>query len=247
MCEKMISNVICRLSTFADYSMLTYNNSDVINVMKEFDQYNFAPSQVSEVSIGGLLSQRMAFSGMNNHLSVIVNEQRIDITWISEKKQGFAAEEIPEINCQSIEIIDGLQKIFKNRAPVPYRLAWFTNFVYFELSDAQKREFRSKFLKELEFYKKEETLDDMLARYAIRKNQPINGKDDKVNILTTISRWETNLGTDWAVDGYNVELDINTWQNNKVNRFTIEDITDFTRIAKKYQDTIIEEIFNEHK
>ena len=85
----------------------------------------------------------------------------------------------------------------------------------------------------------------MLARYAVRKEHSVNKKSEKINILTTVSRWESNAGNDWALDGYNVEMDINTWQYNKVNRFGEDDIVDFIRVAEEYQEEIRSEVFND--
>ena len=147
----MIANVMCRLSAFADYSILTYDSKDVTKVMNAFDKYNFAPSQIQEVSSQGFITQRMGFSDMKNHISVVINEQRMDLTRVAGDKQGFNGKDLIETNELFLEIYRVLYDIFKDRAPIPHRLAWYTNYVIFEMTDEKKKEFRDKFLKELVF------------------------------------------------------------------------------------------------
>ena len=239
----MISNVMVRLSVFADYSMLVYDRKDVVKIMECFDEYNLAPSQVMEVDLNGISVPRMMFVGLDNYFSIVIFGNRIDITRVSERKQGFDSDEIADIKTLFVKTYDRLYDIFGKRIPIPYRLAWFTNYVYFEINAEQRRAFRDRFLNRIDFFE-ENRLDDMLAKYGTRRKEKINDQDEQINVLTTLKRWEANSGIEQIADGYCMELDINTWQNNRVNRFQSKDVDVFMDIAENYQKNVKEEVFN---
>ena len=103
---------------------------------------------------------------------------------------------------------------------------WFTSYVYFEQTEEEKKKYRNKFLNELEFFK-EGRLDDINAVYAARRDIRIGEREERLNVLTTISRYLAGVGTDKEVDGFQIDYDINTWQGNRKNRFSAEEIEEF--------------------
>ena len=240
----MFSNVIYKLSAFSDYSSISYNQQDIIEIMQKFNDLNLVPSVFQEVLPNGALSKRMQFVGNNGLILFIINSGRIDIQITSEKKEGFSKDEIPNIKTKIISIYDDLYTILDKLASDPNRLAWYTSYIYFELIDLQKEQYRNRFLKDISFFN-DGRLDDMVVRYATRKETDIDALKEKINIITTINRIEDFIGPDSPVDGYKIEYDINTWQGNKKNRFTTTNVETFINISMNYQEKLNKEFIYE--
>ena len=229
----MVANIFYKLTCFADYSPLTYNKRDIINVMNAIDEFDLSPSLLQEIDGNGA-SQRMQFTGNNGGLLISVGSERIDIQLSSNRREGFTNEEVEKVQKALLYCMTKLYEVFGKRVPLPYRLAWNTAYVYFDIDQNKKEEYRDRFQVKNPFFSKN-PLEDMVVRYGARRDTVIGGRDDeKVNIITTIGRFLTSIG-DNEVDGYQIEHDINTWQMNRINRFTGNDIVEFIKKAYKIQ------------
>ena len=239
----MFSNVIYKLSTFSDYSSISYNQDDTFTFIKSLSDFNLVPSIYQEILPNGSLSRRLHFLG-NNGLLIMINSGRIDIQLTSDKKEGFDKEAISSIKEIFMKIYNCIFSLWGEIVSNPNRLAWYTSCVYFEITENQKADYRNRFLKEISFFK-EDRLDDMIVRYATRKDANIQDLNEKINIITTINRIEENLDSDAPIDGYRIDYDINTWQNNKRNRFSCENIETFMNISTDLQQKLDEEFLHE--
>lgn len=237
----MISNVVYRLSCFADYSQIKYNNNDVIEVLKAFESVELTPRAIQEILPYGEVSSRMQFAGDNGLLLISIAGERIDIHITAKEKKGFSDEEISSVESKLREYMSKILSIFGGRMPLPYRLAWFTSYVYFELTDDEKAQYRDKFLKEIDFFE-ENRLDDISVRYGARRDVDINGVKERFNVLTTIHEYVSNFGIENEINGFQIDYDINTWQGNRINRFKSEDIDSFIREACLIQKDLNKEV-----
>lgn len=237
----MVSNITYKLSCFADYSQLKYNKEDIITILKAYDNVILTPSIITEMLQNGEVSQRMQFSAQGGLLMITILSQRIDIQITSNDKNGFTDEDVSKVHANLLDNMKKILSIFGDRIADPYRLAWFTSYVYFELTDEEKTNFRNKFLNELEFFR-EGRLDDINVVYGARRNIKIADREERLNVLTTIFGYLTDVGTDEEVNGFRIDYDINTWQGNRKNRFTHKDIEEFISGSLNIQYSLNKEI-----
>lgn len=236
-----VANIIYKLSSFADYNILDYNKDDVIKILGAFDDPTLAPGIATEIRVDGLVKQRMQFTAQNGLFQMAVNSGRIDIQLVSNEKYGFLSEKLPVIKKQLTDSLVRLYEIFGSRAPIPHRLAWNTSYVYFEIDDNEKNEYRNKFLRELDFFK-ENRLDDTVIRYAGQRISAIGSTNERVNVLVTINSYVTDPGIDIEINGFKIDYDINTWQGNRRNRFEVKSFSEFVERASEIQNALNEEI-----
>lgn len=236
-----VSNIVYKLSSFADYNDLDYNKEDVIKILNSFDDPTFAPSVVSEIRADGSVKQRMQFTAQNGLFIIAINSGRIDIQRTSNEKSGFPAEKLPEVKKCLMESLTKLYDIFGSRVSIPSRLAWNTSYVYFDITDEKKEAYRNKFLKELDFFK-ENRLEDTVIRYAGQRVVSISAENERINVLATINSYISDPGTDIEVNGFRIDYDINTWQGNHRNRFEIGSFAEFVDRAIEIQSALNKEV-----
>lgn len=242
----MISNISYKLSTFADYSNISYTSENMMKVMRAFEGLELLPGIAQEISADGNTSRRIQLTSANGALTITVYSNRMDAEITSLEKTGFSENEKEKLLPELCELIICMYDEFKQIMPIPNRLAWFTSYVNFELDGEKKKKFREKFIKPTHFYESNLT-DEFMVRYAGRENVKINESEEKMNFITTISRWLTDQGTNMEVDGYRIDFDINTWQENRKNRFYNEDIKAFVEKSIAFQKCLEEDFIYEFK
>ena len=237
----MISNITYKLSTFSNYSFLSYNKNDVIKVLSVFDDPTLAPGTMQEIHFDGVVSQRMQFVAQNGLFVMVINSDRIDISLTSNEREGFSKAKIPEIVEELTKSMEKLFSVFEDRVSIPNRLAWNTSYVYFDISEDEKKLFRARFLKDLEFFENSR-LDDTVIRYAGQREAIIENQLEKINVLATINSYVTDPGTEIEINGFRIDYDINTWQGNRLNRFHSPGIKEFVDKAVLLQNELNNEI-----
>ena len=237
----LVANIMYKLLTFANYSMLSYNKEDVNKILNIFDDVTIAPFVVTETRQDGISSQRMHFVSQDGLFVVQINTDRIDISLYSNQKEGFSDEERKDAQRNLITTITNLYDIFLKRASIPHRLAWITSYVYFDINDEEIKLFRQKFLKDLDFFK-DTNVNDNIARYAKQDNIQINDNNERINILATINSYVSSNRPEFEVNGFKIDYDINTWQGNGANRFSISSIPQFIDCALIIQTELNKEI-----
>ena len=238
----MLANIQYRLSCFADYSVLSYNKEDLIAILNQFSDVVLTPSTFKEVLANGLVSQRMQFVSSNGLLSINIGAGRIDVQITSNEKSGFAREQTDDIGAKLFDYLKRLLLRLGDKVSYPNRLAWYTTYVYFDLSETDNVAFRNRFLHELEFFKNNR-LDDMIAQYGGRRVIDFSGRTEKINILTTINRYYSQaVVPNVEIEGYQIDYDINTWQGDMRNRFDLNAVNDFICKAIMLQKELDKEV-----
>lgn len=237
----MVSNITYKLSVFSDYLRFSYNKDDLISILGAFDEVPLAPAVFQEWLPNGTVSQRMQFSANNGLLLITVLTERIDIQITSNRKDGFTEPELNNVKTKLLDYMNIMLEIASNKAEKPYRLAWFTTYVYFEQSEQAKKDYRNKFLKTLDFFETN-PLNDMVVRYGAQRCVKIGDVEETLNVLLTINRHFMELGPEMRVDGYKADYDINTWQENSKNRFDVSDVKSFVEKAYSLQLELDKEV-----
>lgn len=233
------ANIYYKLSCFGDYSSITYNKSDVIRVLGEFDNPTFAPSVIQEIAPSGTVSQRMQFSTQNGLFVININSTRIDVTVTSAKKNGFSGHEKSKAKDDLYESMVKILDIINDRVDKPNRLAWNLAYTVFDLTEEEKTKYISKFLKPIDYFK-EDPLDDVLIRYSTRKEYALGDQQERINILTTIVNFISAPETVDEIKGFKIDYDINTWQDNKKSRFEPKTIKAFIEKSIEIQNKLNE-------
>lgn len=134
-------------------------------------------------------------------------------------------------------MLSTVYQVFDEVIPIANRVAWFVSYVLFEIGDNEKQEYINRFLKKPVFYQANST-DDLLVRFSGREESLIAGRKENINVITTISRLLSDPGAPVEIDGYKIDFDINTWQENRKNRFDCPNIEDFIAVAYGYQNKL---------
>lgn len=239
----MVSNITYRFSAFSDYSMITYNKDDVIRILNDFEGVNLAPAIVQEIMPLGISNQRMQFMAQNGLLLITISSERINIQITSDRKEGFTTDEISDIKDKMVSYMCKLTDIFSDRVDLPYRLAWFTSYVYFDQSEEEKKKYRDKFLREIDYFVNDR-LDDMVARYGAQRKVSISNQEELLNVIFTVNRHIQDKGTDMEVDGYKSDFDINTWQGKRISRFEKNTYKEFIEKSIEEQMKLKDEVIS---
>ena len=143
------------------------------------------------------------------------------------------------------EVLHEIYQIYKSILPQAYRMAFVSSYVYHDVVDDKKKSFRDSFLCPLECYSNEKWLADFSARYVGICEIKIKEEAERVNLVTSIEPCVTPfISNSVQIDGYKIDIDINTWQGNKINRFNPSDYKKFIDETCVKRDEIKEVIFN---
>lgn len=236
----MVSNIIYRLSLFADYTQLAYNKQDMISILNAFDN-TMIPVLFQETMGDGSTNQRMQFSTPDQTEVIKLGADRIDIQLASNTKEGFNGDHLEEIKEKLFYYYTKIHEVFHERVQMAYRLAWFTSFVFFDIGDQERQAFRDRFIKQIDFFN-QNRLEDTIVRYGAQRDADISNNMERINVIMTISRYKATFGIDNEADGYLIDYDINTWQGNRTNRFGIEAVKEFEIGALSIQNDLNKEI-----
>lgn len=219
-----------------------------MRIMEVFADKEFIPGVISEVAAGGSSSQRLQLATADRLVSMTIMSERIDIQFVSDKKNGFDSHEAAQLCSLAAEYMGKLYSAFEEVIQDSYRLAWDVNYAFFEITEAERMDFRNRFLKEIPFYRDNST-DEFVAQYVGREERNINEKAEQINVLTTITRWfpGSGAGNVASVDGYKVEFDINTHHECRKNRFSGEAFRQFIEVAVEIQRELEENFFYGYK
>lgn len=233
----MVSNISYKLSAFADYTNISCTSENIMKIISAFKGIDFLPNVISEMLSDGNVSQRIQLRIASGGLSVTILSERIDIELSSGRKEGFSADEKKSLQKELYQMLSTVYQVFDEVIPIANRVAWFVSYVLFEIGDNEKQEYINRFLKKPAFYQANST-DDLLVRFSGREESLIAGRKENINVITTISRLLSDPGAPVEIDGYKIDFDINTWQENRKNRFDCPNIEDFIAVAYGYQNKL---------
>lgn len=240
----MISHILTRLSSFADYQMLGYSNENIRLIMDSFHDVEVVPSMVPEYVHYGNPLPRIQLASLRIPFFITILTQRIDISVVAVNKDGFSEDERMQQKQNLPKYLASMLNLFSAKAPLANRLAWFNTYMYFDIDDNKKMEFKNRFLKETDFFSQHAT-DDFSARFSSREE--CVQLHEELNVLMSVNRISTYNPPNILVDGYKIDFDINTLQENQRNRFQGKDCGSFVDAASAYQDTLEGDFINEYR
>ena len=234
----MLSNVMYKFSVFGDFSQLKYSSDNMKKLLDVKAEQTLIPNVISQAGISGMVEQRMQLVSMDHTIIISVLQERIDVEIYSDKKIGFGNEHIEKIVIQLTNLMRQICLVFQERISDAARMALVTRYVYFDITDERKADFRDRFVNTLDFYNDKMT-DEFLVNIVGNITYKINNNDEVMNVVTVINRLfpSQGIGVDIPVDGYQIDFDINTMPQNKENRFKPEVYDEF---AKQFEETIVE-------
>lgn len=229
----MLSNMLYQFSIFADYS-----NLDFLKILSSFDRMPLFPNVISRSDNDGQICPGMSFGASHMPFFIRTFPDRIDVLRIAEQKEGFDAQEQGEICEQLRSTMHTIENIFSEIMQLANRMAWYTEYVYFEIDYETRIKFKKRFLKEIDFYR-EKTQPEFMVRYVGKDEKSVSGGNELINIVTSIENWQQNISPAISLsEGYKISIDINTIWENKRNRFSGQNYDDFIKVATDIQDSV---------
>ncbi len=218
----MISAVSETFSMFADFTGLGYSMKFLDPLMK-WSGEQFNPVILCEPLSNGQVIQRIGMISSDGSKKIQIMSNRIDVVLFATRKEGFNSSEL-DINAdEALQIFKKIYEIFNDIIPIANRMAYISSYVYHEIEDEEKKIYRNRFLKIPEGYSEATLTDEFSARYCSREEIQIQEYMEKLNMITNIYRLDTRmLMFPIQIDGYKIDFDINTSQENKKNRFSVE-------------------------
>ena len=242
----MMSHVLMRLSSFADYESLSYSNKNIKKIFDFFSDVELLPNIIPEISQNGKSSPRMQLKVSNFPIIITILTNRIDIDIFSNNQEGFNEEEKSNFNKEILKYMKSIVKCFSSEIQFANRLAWFVSYIYYEISEEDRLNFKNKYLNKTEFFNENET-DDFNVRYCSRRISELI--HEQFNIIMSIGRLSTISPPpqNVLIDGYKIDFDINTIHENKKNRFSEYDYDEFLKVVLKYQEELEGEFINVYR
>ena len=239
----MLSNVIYRLISFADYSNIKYSKDNLEKLLRIFNDKNYSVLPLTEERTTGEIYRGISVIGDAYRPIIYISSGRIEIVIASEKKEGFDETEKNELREQMVGYLDRLYTGYRDKIQDANRLAWVSEYVYFEISKQEMHKFRRKFQQPIDYFEEKSTIEFM-TQYVAEDMKTVASREEKLNVISNIKRWYPGQGDDFvdSVDGYSIELDINTDAENKKNRFCSKTFRDFVTVADKLQREVIGDI-----
>lgn len=245
----MLSNTVYRLVSFADYSNLNYSKDkvDLLSDVFQKEGYSIMPTQEFGPQ-GELVFQGINLLPNGDKPIIIIGSQRIDVIKGSNKREGFDESDKKQLKLEVVNCILKIYSVFSSMIQDSNRLGWISEYAYFDISEMDMYEFRSRFLKEFDCFKNSFTTE-FSAKYAGVEQHKIGKCMEKLNVVSTIRRWFPGQGVGFvaSVDGFGIEIDINTVVSNKKNRFFGDSYGQFIEIADSIQRRIKGEMLYENK
>lgn len=240
----MIANIMCRYSLFADYSNISISAKNIELLLREFNDEKMIPEKINGTNTLGQMIPYIHLSSEDDSSFIDVLPERIDVTYISKRLDGFSESEYETIQERIPLQINKLYSAFHNSLQDSNRLAWYTEYVFFDIKDEEMLGFRNRFLKEQISFIADPS-DEFSARYVWKSQTEICGRKEEINLLATVNRHKQQFGMT-PVDGYKISFDINTFWENKKNRFNADSSTPYIRVARDYQLKLQEDILGEY-
>lgn len=239
----MISNIMFRFSTFADYSNIQWSAQNIGNLSKEFSNMGFYPNKLYQVDNAGNSIPRIQMISENGLVTINYLIERIDVTYVSNKLSGFDIAEIDDacndINTYFDKTLISLGDLIQNSN----RLAWYTEYAYFDLSDKEKMGFRNRFLND-DIGGKYTPTDEFRVKYAWKTNMDFGELHEDTNVLVTVDRFRQPFDRATVADGYKIGFDINTFWEHKKNRFKYETSRAYISASRSIEECIRREVFS---
>lgn len=241
----MLSNISYRLSTFGDYTQIKYTYPNIQKAMQNLgSESGFMPGEMVQQVPGNVFPEkRIVLTNQSNQDQIVIARERIDVLSTSDKKEGFNSAESEEVYSRQVECMGAVLSSFKDTITAASRLALFITYIYFDIDDKTKREFRERFIKNDFLYEAEYTNDFSFSANARTKTEIVE-KPEILNVITNIDNYLVALPDGHSISGYKIDFDINTHQDNRESRFDIAAVRDFYNISEKINVEMKNKVFN---
>jgi hypothetical protein len=254
----MTIHQLYKISVFGDFVDITPSPENMVLLLKEFENDKMVTSLFQELPqippIGVLTveisssfiqnppsQQRIALVTTDGQEKIAIGSKRIDYEIITNESNGLSSEHFVEYNTRMCKALNLLLEKFNKRS---WRLALNTQSIV-NITETEQVECFRKFSNPISLYK-DIIPAEWSTRLLTRQTVEIEGESDALNIITILSKSQFSkiVGEEIMImDGFGIELDINTVPENVANRFTGSCIQSFTTSALTIWNEIWGDLF----
>jgi hypothetical protein len=239
----MISDFIYQIIAFGDFSNIESTPENMQFMLDAFKKYDMVPSVVLESVINinnpNATVQRLAALSKDNQEQIIIYSNRINFVISSADDNEL---EITKLKDHNDKILDVYKMIFDKFNKSANRLCFNTSSLIAKVNQHEIDNILSKFSNPLEFYSGV-VLEEWGTYFLTRKDVNICGKEEKLNIITKLSKTKTiSQESNLTSDGFQIDIDINTIPERNNLRFDSCSFKVFIEFADKTKDKIFEDM-----
>lgn len=240
----MLANISYKVSAFADFSSLSEEPATVIEFLQDFSDYGMMPAVGDNFNLGNMPMPKFAFAMEQNQKRITIFADRIDFLSVANAESGFTAEEIKTMTGQAADIIGRLLEKYGKKG---YRLAVYKEYMLFKLTKEEGNCFAREKFGYVPYYEDKDMVE-CSSRVVAREMVEFQGEKELCNIITMINRVNferiENLHS-ILMDGFKIDFDLNTYQDNTAPRFEGEAIGEFCEKMNEKSECLIREILGE--
>ncbi len=214
----------------------------IAQILTSLKDEGYIPTTITEVQLSPSLKTRaqLHFITPDEEWRLAFESKRVLLKW-----QSLPKKEMCEVDKFCKTVCTVFAKLLEVVPIVGNRLAFVEKGLFPEYSDEELARIRLRVLGDLPFYKQ-----NLPIRWDTRRvgriQRSFGGKTESLNVLTDINRVQGEFndgdGGTRPFDRIEVELDVNTVQDNMAARFSQSDIEPFLEEAVLLQGQLIEEI-----
>lgn len=225
---------------FADFENITPNADTIPPLLNAFRDLELLPTTFIQFS-EGKRHTRLRMATSTNEWFVDFDVHRINITKNPISHRGSNMGDIGEFSDKARDFVERIHKLFPRAGT---RLSLVTKNLLEERDDEQLKNAYRRVLNPSQFYV-ENPPHDWRARYVSRVSTVLDGNEEQLNVITTISRIQgefSDMESVEAFDKLQLEFDINTFQGNRTPRFDPEDLRIFFGKAMELREKLADEV-----
>ena len=231
----MLSNIRYRLTLFADYSNIYYSLNNTSKLIESFSDEQLFSSVLSETDNMGNRRNGIVLFNNERTFTVSIMSGRIDVVITSEEKEGFEESKLDLVRNKLTYAVKNIYDSFQDYIQDAYRMAWYTEYVYFEIDEKMIIDYKNRFIKQVRCIEGIDTSEIEIQYAAVASTDVIDFKERYNQIIRIERVFPQTISSSFYVDGYRISFDINTHQDNKKNRINIENIKEYIDAAIGFQ------------
>lgn len=242
----MVIDTSYTISAFGNFSDVIPTAETMQFFLNSFGKKDLIPSVFQEYQIEADIQkampvQRVSLISSDNKEQVTISSNRIDYQVMVNDDTKLDAQYRDGINQKVCNIYETIFKYFKKQST---RLALNAESLVVDISPEEVSDFMSKYSNPIAIFN-ENQMFEWSTRLVVKESRPINGQKETINIIAVIAKTMINKVEEdqtTNLDGFKINIDINTIAENELSRFSKPDIEDFVKISTGLWDNIIEEM-----